>query len=155
MIWNIAFVLILLADQGVKWLIRANIEIGESIQLIPGLLALTHVENAGAAFGMMQGRNIFLIVLPAAVVAVAVFYFTRKETPPLMKTSLMMVASGGMANLIDRVVSGTVTDMIEVSFFPPVFNVADISVTLGCALLMIYVLKNGFDDGSKDERKDA
>ena len=50
-----------------------------------------------------------------------------------------MVIAGGMGNLIDRIVFGFVTDMISLSFFPPVFNVADIAVTLGCVILIIYI----------------
>lgn len=106
---------------------------GGSKVLIPGILNLTYVENTGAAFSIGQGGGFFFILVAIAFF-IGAFYFVWKETelPIPLVISLGLVAGGGMGNMIDRIMQGFVTDFLATAFMDfPVFNVADICVTVG------------------------
>jgi signal peptidase II len=114
---------------------------GESLHLIPGLFDVVYVENTGAAFNLLEGKRGFLILFAALMLAVIIVYIflKRKSTPPLVLVGLSLVAGGGLGNLIDRVRFGYVVDYLEFQPFSfPVFNIADISVCMGCGLLLLY-----------------
>ena len=115
------------------------------IVLIPGVFELRYVENRGAAFGMLQGGRILFFIL-TAVVLVGILYILKiipmtKRFLPLALT-LSLLFYGAVGNLIDRIlIPAGVTDFIEATFIEfPVFNIADICVTLGCALLVVHAL---------------
>lgn len=130
-------------DQISKYLVRHMMTVGEEHEIIGSFFKIAHVENGGAAFGMLAGNQLLLTALPAVIVVIAAFVIIRdikkNELGPCVRAALTMIASGGVGNMIDRAVRGTVTDMFSFSIFPPVFNVADIFVTLGCALLVFGI----------------
>lgn len=133
--------LVFIADQGSKLLVRGQMVPGQEIVLINRLLSLKYVNNAGAAFGVLSGKGGLLRFLPIAViVAIVVIILLNKYMHPFCKYALVLIAMGGIGNLVDRLMFGQVTDMIYVHFFPAIFNVADIAVTVGCAMLLLYVL---------------
>lgn len=132
---------ILLLDQITKYIIRVTMSAGESVPVLGDFFRLTFVKNTGAAFSMLRGERILLIVIPLIVAAGAIWYFRSHPGKHwLFYTSWTMIIAGGIGNLIDRIVFGWVTDMLDFSIFPPVFNIADIGVTVGCGLFMIYIL---------------
>lgn len=132
---------ILLLDQITKYMIRATMTVGESITLLGEFFRLTYVQNTGAAFSMLSGERAVLVALPLLIVFCALWYFPKHPGKHwLFYTSWMMIIAGGIGNLIDRVIFGWVTDMLDFNIFPPVFNIADIGVTIGCAMFMIYIL---------------
>ena len=132
---------LLLLDQISKFFIRDTMAVGESINQRGEFFRGTYVRNTGAAFSMLSGERVFLIVLPLLVVAGALWYFQKHPGKHwLFYTSWTMILEGGIGNLIDRAVFGWVTDMLDFSIFPPVFNIADIGVTVGCGLFMLYIL---------------
>lgn len=115
--------------------------VGESVNVLGGFLKITFVQNTGAAFNMMSGQRIFLVIIPVAAIAAGVVYMLKnKNEHPLMHYALTMIIAGGIGNIIDRIAFGWVTDMFDLTIFPPVFNVADIAVVVGCVLLIFYVL---------------
>ncbi len=131
---------ILAVDQITKWLVRGAFEVGESRPIIPDVLWLTHVRNTGAAFGMFKGQQWFLIAVAVVVLAVIAYVIHRvRPESPLAHAALAMIAAGTCGNLVDRVVSGGVTDFFDLGWFP-VFNVADISLDIGVALLVWWLL---------------
>lgn len=133
--------LIVVIDQLSKVAVRANMYVGESISVIGDFFRLTHIENYGAAFSLLSGYRLFLILVPVVAIIVAVWYLhSHKDEHWMMASSVVVIIAGGIGNLIDRIAFGKVTDMFDFSIFPPVFNVADIAVTLGCVMLIIYVL---------------
>ena len=136
---------IVLADQISKYAVREAMTVGQSIELIPKLLALTYFRNDGAAFSSFRGQRELLIAFSAVAVVCALIFLFRKnrEKNRLLEASVILICGGGIGNLIDRVFFGTVTDMISVSFFPPIFNVADIAVVCGCGLMILYVIASG------------
>ena len=117
---------------------------GEPIPVIKGILELTYVENRGAAFGMMQGRQGFFLILTAVIAAAIIYALIRMPVSGRMIpciACLVAVLAGAIGNLIDRTTQGYVVDFIY--FMPidfPVFNVADIFVTCGMGVLMLLIL---------------
>lgn len=141
MIYLIIMAAVIAADQIVKSIVRANMVPGDSISVIGDFFKIEYVRNAGAAFGILSNKREVLIVVPLVVMIVALIVILRSNfTNKVVKYALVLVISGGLSNLYDRISMGSVTDMLSFSIFPPVFNIADIAVTCGCALLVIYVL---------------
>lgn len=142
MLQIIVFALIVIADQVVKfWAVNQLRPVG-TMTFLPGIMNLTYVENTGAAFSILEGNVFFLIVIPVAVCALAVYVLlSRRVTHPLLRWSFVLVLSGAVGNLIDRIFRGFVVDMFEMTLFRfAIFNVADIFVTVGAVLLVIYIL---------------
>jgi signal peptidase II len=120
--------------------VRASFGIGESRTIIPGVLWLTHVNNTGAAFGMLRGQQWFLILVATLVLAAIGWIAVRARPESLLaRTALAMIAAGAAGNLIDRVIAGGVTDFVDFGWWP-VFNVADMSLDIGVALLVWWLL---------------
>lgn len=97
---------------------------------------------------MVYGRNnqIIIVIVDIVVVSAIIYFLIKnyKKIDTFVKTSLMMVACGGISNLIDRLFRGYVVDYIDINqiFNYPVFNVADISITIGIVLLIGYTIIN-------------
>lgn len=127
--------------------------------LVEGFMDLTFVENRGVAFGMFSGQRWFILLL-TGIIAVGLIWFyvtmpKKKEYFPL-RVSLVMVLSGAIGNIIDRLFRGYVVDFFEFTFFEwPVFNVADIYVVVGVillALMIVFVVKD--EDLELKKKKD-
>lgn len=135
-------VLLVVADQLVKlWAVSALEPIG-SITLIPNIFSLTYVENTGAAWGMMSGAKWYLILMPIVIiVGVLAFLIIKKLKDPILLWACMLIISGGIGNLIDRIFRGFVVDYLHATFIDfPVFNLADCCITIGAGLLILYVI---------------
>ncbi len=136
---------VVLLDQLTKYLVRSGMALYESIPVIDGIFHITYIQNSGAAFSILQGRIFVLILLPlvfsvAFLIAIAKL---RKKAHPALLCSFSLIAAGGIGNLIDRAILGSVTDFLDFRIWP-IFNVADIAVCCGCGLLLIYTI---FIDG--------
>ena len=153
MFYAILAAALVVIDQIVKYLIRANIELGGSVPFIPYIMDLTYVQNTGAAFSILRAHT-WLLTLTSAVVVLVMCALILKGffKNRLGMWSAALVLAGGMGNLIDRAVFGYVTDMFKTIFMDfAVFNVADCCITIGVPLLFIYVwLYMG-----KDEKKEG
>lgn len=152
MVIPVTIAAIVLIDQLTKHLIRTNFQVGETLPVISDVLHLTYVRNRGAAFSMFENTHFVTIIIPIIIIAScigALIYF-RKEIPSKLAFFIALIIAGGMSNLFDRIMLGYVTDMIDFRIFP-VFNIADIAVCLGCALLIIYEF---FFDRGKDNKTD-
>ena len=132
---------LLIIDQITKFAVRSRMEVGETLPVFRGVLDFTYVQNRGAAFSLFQNSQLVTVVLPIiTIVAGVIFLFhLRKNKEKLAEFGVLLIMSGGIGNLIDRTVLGFVTDMISVGSFP-VFNVADICVTVGCAILILWLI---------------
>lgn len=136
----VTFVLVL--DQATKALVRARLEPLESVLLLDRVLALTHVQNRGAAYGLLPGRQpLFMLVSVLVLVGVAVFWYRARPSRWPLVISLALIVAGAVGNLIDRFALGHVTDFVEVRFIDfPVFNVADSGIVVGTAILVVWLL---------------
>ena len=130
-------------DQLTKWLAVVYLQGEPSFPLWRDVLHFTFVKNEGAAFGMLANhRWVFMSISTLAVILMtAVLFFYAKEHK-MFCISLAAVISGGIGNMIDRVANGYVVDFLRFEFYKdfPVFNVADIFVTLGCICLAVYMI---------------
>lgn len=137
----ISFILVIL-DQITKLLTIKYLKPVSNVEFIKNILSFTYVENRGAAFGILQNsRWIFIAFTIIAVLAILFYKFHFKPSGKLLNSSLCLILSGAIGNLIDRIFRGYVVDMIEVTFIDyPVFNVADCFVVTGTVLLVIYIL---------------
>ena len=151
------FLLIVAFDLVTKSMITASFSLGQSKNIIKGILDFTYIRNEGAAFGMLQGARVFFIILTVVVAILLVLYLKKvKPTSPLEKTALAFIAGGAIGNFVDRVYFGYVRDFIAVKFIDfPVFNVADCFVCTGAGLFILYTLldtcKNKGEEAKADE----
>jgi len=134
-----------LLDQLTKWLIVKNIPYHSFIKL-NDYFNIVNVGNTGVAFSMFQNNNIFFIVLVSLVLIYITFFLVKhnKELTRLQINSMLLILSGGIGNLIDRIFRGAVVDFIDVGYKEvyrwPAFNVADSCVCIGVTLFIISVL---------------
>ena len=144
---------VVLADQISKIAIAKTLGVtGNSVTVIPGVLDFEYTLNSGATAGMLsQHRWVFMAASTVVIIALSVYLALGRASNRLTAVTLGVILGGGIGNMIDRVVNGTVVDFIHVTclpFFPftTVFNVADIGVSVGCVLLLICVIAGEFRD---------
>lgn len=134
-------ILIVIVDQITKYLFWNN---GQNYVIIDGFFNITLVKNAGAAFGMFQGGRAFFI--GASIVAAVLITYLGIKLPReerVRRIWLGLILGGAVGNLIDRARFGEVVDFLQIGFqghYWPVFNVADIGVTVGATMLIVYAL---------------
>ena len=133
---------LVIIDQIIKYFVSAYLQPVGSVSVIDNIFSLTYVENRGAAFGILQNaRWVFIIATIAAIIAMVWYKIKFKPQGKVINTSLCLLLSGALGNMIDRIFLGYVVDMLEVTFIDyPVFNVADCFVVAGAILLCIYIL---------------
>lgn len=134
-------------DQYIKSIILNYFELYESKTIIDGFFSLTYVQNFGAGFSIMQNaRTTFLIITPICLIAFT--YLFIKSNDKLSKTALLLMISGTIGNFIDRIVRIYVVDFLDFIIFGwdfPIFNVADIFLTIGVCLYIIALIKEEKD----------
>ncbi len=137
----VLMVLGIAADQVIKYVVVENLKPDGVVTVIPGFLNFVYVENRGAAFGMLNGFTTALTIITTicivAVLALMIFY---QKHSFFSRAAAILIVSGGIGNLVDRFIQGYVVDYIQVSFFPPVFNLADCFVVIGVILFLIHFL---------------
>lgn len=145
MLLGIAIVIILIltiCDQLLKSWVASSIVLGGSKQLIPGIIELTNLRNSGAAWSIFEGQQTFFTIITIiAIIVIGYFIWQyRKNTPMLIGLSLII--AGTIGNFIDRLRQGYVVDMFETTFINfPIFNIADMCLTIGVIWLIICILK--------------
>jgi signal peptidase II len=128
---------VVLLDQLTKYLVASTMEVGQSFSLIEDFLAITYVRNPGAAFGVLPYRTAFLIVVTLIVVGLIVyFYHVLPASYTLLRLGMALQLGGALGNLIDRVHNVFVVDFIDLKFFPPVFNLADLFIVIGVIIFL-------------------
>ncbi len=142
--WLGGIMLLVLADQALKYWAILKLKETSGITLIPGVLELQYLENRGMAFGMLQGRQMLFLVL-CAVFCIALLWMFFKVPKTGYYVPLIVVggilAGGAAGNFIDRAFRGYVVDFIYISLIDfPVFNLADIYVVCGGIVLVVLVI---------------
>jgi len=128
---------VVLLDQLTKYLVASTMEVGQSFSLIEDFLAITYVRNPGAAFGVLPYRTAFLIIVTLIVVGLIVyFYHVLPASYTLLRLGMALQLGGALGNLIDRVHNVFVVDFIDLKFFPPVFNLADLFIVIGVIIFL-------------------
>ena len=139
-------------DQIVKAIVRREIALNESITVIPGFFDLTRVHNTGTAFGFMNTTDfpfktvILACIAIAALAALAMYAATLPASQWLARIGLALILGGAAGNLIDRITEGYVVDFVDLywsGWHFWAFNVADASITVGVALMILDLLGAG------------
>ena len=151
-------IVVLVADQYAKMLVAANFELGQSTEFIKGILDFTYIHNTGGAWGMLSGYTWLLVSMTLVIMLVCIALLMRYGVKnKLIFWSLILVLSGGVGNMIDRIFrDGEVIDFLHFAFFKsfPVFNIADIAIVIGAGLLMFYFISGMIKD-EKQKKLDA
>lgn len=142
MLYILAIVLCVAADQAVKLYVTSYLALYETAPLLPGIVELFYIQNTGGGFSILTNHTQLLTVLTAALMAVIAFVLVKRTFPhPLAMWTLTLILGGGLGNLADRVRLGYVVDMFNFQFMDyPVFNVADILVVCGTIGFAAYYL---------------
>ena len=137
------------ADQITKALVSRSLALHETVEIVPGLVNLVHVRNTGAAFGLLNAADfpykpVVVVLMAVVALTVITLYAGRfgSETPAA-RLGLVLIVAGALGNLVDRATMGYVVDFVDVYWGGAhfwAFNVADASITVGAALLILDML---------------
>lgn len=144
----LSVVLLVGIDQLIKYFVVLYLKPVESVMFIKGFLQFSYVENTGAMMGLMEGKTSIMIVAALIVLIVLfVLLLTNKIKFGFEFCCFIMIAAGGIGNIIDRIWRGFVVDYIEVLFVDfYVFNFADCLVTVGAFLILFYEIYGIYKD---------
>ena len=162
MLYAIVALLVIILDQWTKFWVAGHIALNTgSRDLIPGLLKIVNIHNDGAALGFLSGKNagmLFIVLCAVFTIFVIVALATKLIKSSVGRWSLLFIMAGGLSNCIDRLLSGYVQDMFLPTFMDnlPIFNVADIFITVFCLVFILFVLfggKSDEEDADDDEEE--
>lgn len=144
--------IIIMADQLTKFFVRSTIPLYSKRTIIPHLLDFTHVQNTGAAFGLLNASAfpyksaLMIVVAILALVAISLYARQLGSHERLSRYGLALILGGALGNLIDRAVSGYVVDFVDVYWGDAhfwAFNVADAAITVGAILVLLEMIGVG------------
>lgn len=152
---SVVGLLVLAADQFTKFYISNHFEMAKSYDFLPKLLDITYIHNDGGAWGMLGGYTWALVSVTIVIMLVCITLLLKYGVKDkLMFWAIILILSGGIGNMIDRLFrGGNVIDFLHFEFWPsfPVFNIADCSIVIGAGLLLLYFFK-GLIDEEKQKR---
>ena len=137
---------LILIDQYTKFLVNTHIPLYYSIKVIDDFFNLTHVRNPGVAFGLFADQDseykvlVFILISSLAILAILVIYHQTPDDKKMARTGLIMIFSGAIGNLIDRIAYQEVVDFVDIYFGNyhwPAFNFADACITIGVAFMIL------------------
>lgn len=145
-----------LIDQLLKFLCEKRLMPVGRIDLIPGIIELKYLENTGAAFGAMSGKTLFLSAFTVVILTVCfIAMMSGKIKDKFVYFCGIMIVSGGLGNLIDRIFRRYVIDYINFLFVDfAVFNFADCLITAGCIMLVVYIIFKDIGKKKKDKNSE-
>lgn len=136
--------IVLLLDQIVKIIVNNCMPLYDEIKIIPNFFSIYYVKNTGAAFSILENNTTFLIFLTVIFILI-IHKYIKNETniTKLSSISFGLILGGMFGNLIDRIIHAGVIDYLSFEFFSygfPIFNIADIGITLGVSIMLIEML---------------
>lgn len=149
-------VIVLILDQITKILVGTYLPYGDSVTIIKNFFSLTNISNTGAAFSILQGRTMFIVILSIAIMIIVFRMISSFEKNMVNNIAFGLLFGGIFGNLGDRMFLGMVRDFLKFKIFGysfPVFNVADIGVVIGVALLVFSILKGSEQNGSNSAHR--
>jgi len=140
-IYSLIAVALIVIDQLVKAWVVANIPLNGTQDLIPHVISLTHIQNTGAAYSILEGKQWFFYIVTIIALGVVVALWKDSQKSWLYRLGLVLIFAGTIGNFIDRVRFQSVTDMFQLDFINfAIFNVADMALTFGVLFVLVYVL---------------
>lgn len=148
-IW-VTMAIIVVLDRITKIIVQSNLQLGDSIVVIPGFFHITYILNPGAAFGMLAGKTWFFN-LTSIIVIGAILYFVSKvpRNYVAMRVCMGLIAGGALGNLYDRIFVGKVIDFLDFKVWSYIFNIADSALVVGSILLGFLIYKQPLDSEEK------
>ncbi|KJS83831.1 MAG: hypothetical protein JM58_11930 [Peptococcaceae bacterium BICA1-8] len=143
MVWIILISFIIALDQLVKIIIINNISLTDSIVVVKGFFYVSHFENKGIAWSLLESK-LFLFIPLTVIITLLLGAYLYKSNNRLERTAVSFILGGAVGNLLDRVTKGSVTDFLEFhfgSYVFPIFNIADIFVVIGALILSYCIYK--------------
>ena len=137
---------LVIMDQYSKLMVSLHIPLNYSVKVVEGFFSLTHIRNSGVAFGLFASQQseykalMFVAISTVAIIAILVIFHQTPKEKKMVQMGLVLIFSGAIGNLIDRVLHGEVIDFVD--FFInrhhfPAFNIADSCITIGVTLMVI------------------
>ena len=148
--------LFILLDQVVKSLVVNLYDVGEASVVINNFFKIYYIRNYGAAFGIFSSNILLLIGITCVMIYYIIIEIKNNIGNRLSIFSLILILSGAIGNLIDRVFRGYVVDFLSFTLLRkemPIFNVADMFITIGVFLLIYSILRDGSYDGNSNKRR--
>lgn len=144
--------LLVVCDQLVKYWVVSNLSLGEAMNVIPNVFSLTYYQNSGAAWSILQGQMWFFAIVTFVAVPLCIWLLWKnRRGSKFYSLALGLVIAGALGNFIDRMRLGYVVDMFQTDFINfPIFNVADMCLTIGVVMVFIYAL---FEERSERKTK--
>lgn len=148
----ITILAVLGVDQLTKQIVRKTLLLHDTVNVIPGFLDLTHVQNTGAAFGILNAADfpykpaVMIAIAAIALVAIAAYGAQLGFHERLARFGLSLILGGAFGNLIDRAIAGHVVDFVDVYWGTShfwAFNVADAAITVGAVLVLLDMIGIG------------
>lgn len=141
MIWALIIIGGFILDRLSKlWILQSFV--GKPMTIVNNFFYVRHLENEGAAFSILQGKTLLLVIL-TSVMCLALVYMLVKNNNKFLRLTLSLIIGGALGNLYDRIFRGSVVDFLEFhfgSYVFPTFNIADSLVVVGTILLAVYIL---------------
>lgn len=142
LLYYMTALIVIVLDQLTKYMTVQSIPYRETVEWIPGFISITHHRNTGAAWSILEGQMLFFYIITVIIVGVIIYYlhlYGRKDT--LFGLALSLILGGAIGNFIDRLLFQYVVDMVRLDFINfPIFNVADMALTVGVGLMIIYLI---------------
>lgn len=151
----VLIVLLVLLDFITKYIVINKFNINESFIIINNFLKFTYIKNTGAAFGLLSG-NIVILILITILLLFYLFKELKNSKNSLNLVAYTLILSGALGNLIDRIFRKYVIDFISFTLFGhemAIFNVADTYITIGVTLLIYSILKEEFYGKNNSKRR--
>ena len=127
----------LFLDQLAKYFVM---QVKPALIVIPGFFNITYTTNTGISFGLLTGKPAIPLLVSLGVIAWIVFYYDTLPQEKVPQIGIALLLAGALGNLTDRLIHGFVIDFIDILAWPA-FNVADMGITIGAGLLIIFLLK--------------
>ena len=150
-IYYILAAIIVAVDQFTKFLTVQNIDLYEIVEVIPNILSWMYIQNDGAAWSILEGQMWFFYIITVIVIGVVIYYLQKYgKNSRLFSVALALILAGSIGNFIDRIRFEYVIDMVRLEVINfPIFNVADMSLSIGVFLMIIFV----FIDERNEKKK--
>lgn len=155
-IYLLSFIVLLL-DQMIKFMVTKNMQVLESISVIPNFFQIHYIQNEGAAWGILNNQTLVLTLI-GAIALILLNRYLQKETT-FTKVAVLgygLLMGGMMGNLIDRILHNHVIDYLDFNIFGyafPVFNLADIGIVIGILLLLYEMIRSELNEHRSRKRK--
>tara|TARA_B100001079_G_scaffold64426_2_gene54876 strand:- start:1102 stop:1623 length:522 start_codon:yes stop_codon:yes gene_type:complete len=151
---------LIILDQLTKYMVTIHVPLHYSISVIEGFFSITHIRNPGVAFGLFAGHEseykvlFFIVISIIAIIAILVIFHQTPDDKRMVKVGLILIFSGAIGNLIDRILHKEVIDFLDFFYNGshwPAFNVADSCITIGVSF-MIVDLFCGYPEGASSPK---